>query len=493
MSDPINLFYSALGRYPGNNKQWWSARAPTDDDTAGVKQGDFLPAVLDKSFTGNMLAPRGHFVLEAFNKDRSAVSGVADLPVEKVRERPPTVAFFSGRAWFACESTVYYSQLLTDKTKAGLCYQEADPTSEEISEPIATDGGVIPIPEANKIIRLMPKDGGIMVLALNGVWYITGTSSGFSALDISVNKVSPIGCRSPHSIVDTEGPVFWWSDVGIMGATQASGQFGPIPGRFERTNIAETTIQTLYNDISNPVKEDVRAVYDQKANTILWLYRDDDFPAGQYNRVLLYDLSLQAFYPWKFSEIGGDTGPKVKGFYRSERTAEYGVTTDIPPTQIEFLVVEGDRLRVAQTNSKQFVDWYSYDSVGVNYDSFIETGYELFDDAMRDKNITYLFTYLKRTEEEWVGGKLDYPSSCEMTVKFDWASGSHSGKWTTPIQVYRHSKTSFSPDTGFGLVISKNKIRGNGKSLQFRFGTSEAGKDFDLHGWSIAVSGNTTP
>jgi hypothetical protein len=440
-----------------------------------------------------MRAPKGHFILNAFNKDRAFVSGVDDIPVEAVNERPPTVAFFSGRVWYACKSTVYFSQVLTDKYKAGLCFQEADPTSEHVSDPIDTDGGVIPIPEANKIIKILPNAGGILVFAMNGVWYVTGTEAGFTATDISVNKVSPIGCKSPFSIVETDKGVFWWSDIGIMGVQQSVGMYGPISGSFDKMNISEQTIQSFYNGIADAAKVEVKGLFDPKANVVMWLYRDSAVLASQYNSVLIFDLILEAFYPWRFSKPSGDSH-RIKGFYVSNKLNTYTIDTDIDPSQVEYISLLGTSLRVSQVRSGEFVDWPTLDGVGVAYNSYIETGYELFDDAMRSKNITYLFAYLKRTETEFVDGELDDPSSCYLTVKWNWSSGIHSNKWTDPVQIYRPGRLLLdNPDTGFGMIITKNKVRGNGKAIQFRFGTDEARKNFDLQGWSVAVSGATVP
>src|SRR5690606_21646018 len=130
----ITDYHTQFTKYPANNKQWWVARDATT--------GDFDAELLGKFFSGTARAPRGHFIVDAFYIDRTAVSGVPNLDVEVVTSRPPTVSFFSGRVWYACDSTVYFSQVLDDKAKAGFCYQEADPTSEDISDLIASDGGV---------------------------------------------------------------------------------------------------------------------------------------------------------------------------------------------------------------------------------------------------------------------------------------------------------------------------------------------------------------
>jgi hypothetical protein len=521
-TDPITQFYNKFHRYPGNNKQWWAARADFDDDDKHIKAGDFLPELLDKLFSGNNHAPRGHFIVNAFYKDRAGVARTSGIPIEITNERPTSIAFYSGRVWYGCNSSVYFSQLLTDRHRAGLCYQEADPTAEDISDLIATDGGVIPIPEATKIVKLVPHGAGILVFSINGVWNVTSTNGGFTPTDFSVDKISPIGCKNPKTVVETEDSVFWWGDIGIMGMQEKVGMYGPIPGAFDRTNISENTIQTLYNDISEDAKKDAKGVFDTRNNRIVWLYRDDDVGATQYNRAILFDLSLSAFYPWKFSSDSGS--PVCKGLFLSERINLIDTVEDIVaggilvtaggvqvestntvaskyPSDVEFTSMINATAHFAQIRNVNFVDWEANDDVGLTYDSYIETGYELFNDAMRKKNITYILTYLKQTESSWVDGvggpELDDPSSCFLTVKWDWANTTTSNKWTTPVQVYRPGR--FFPmsgsdyDTGFPIVISKNKVRGNGKAIQFRFGTNERERNFDIHGWSIAVTGNTVP
>jgi hypothetical protein len=82
-------------------------------------------------------------------------------------------------------------------------------------------------------------------------------------------------------------------------------------------------------------------------------------------------------------------------------------------------------------------------------------------------------------------------------VKWDWANTSNSNKWSSKIQVYRHrrlpqfSEDDLTFDTGFPIIVSKNKVRGSGKAIQFRFESDEIGKDFDLLGWAVPFEGNT--
>lgn len=509
---PITKYFDAIGRYPGNNKQWWVSRAATDDEDAGIEEGDFLPEQLEKTFNGNNRAPRGHYIIDAFTKDRTRVSGVGSIDIEQIKGRPNAIAFFSGRAWYGQGSTVYFSQILdsTNGNKAGLCYQEADPTAEDISDLIASDGGVVPIPEIDRIERLMPIANGVMVFAQNGVWFISGGDSAFAATNIGVDKVSSVGTKSPLSIVETGDVIFWWSEVGIQAIQQSSGQFGPIPGKFGNNNISEQTIQTIYNEqIPERSKEYVKGLFDPRNNTVVWLHRGIDAEVSgeyEYNNLLLYDLTLQSFYKWRFASI--DNGPRINGLFldtgysrdtTTETVVDSGGVTVVDsendpvtvdrisiysrPSNIYYVVdVPSSGMTVSQTVDTSCADWVSFDGTGAGYDSYVETGFELHEDTMRDKQITYLFTHLERVDN----------SSCKLITKWDWASQEASNKWSDEVETYLEHTHTGSKDA-FYLTTSKKKIRGNGRAIQFRYGTNEIGKNFNLFGWSVAYTGNTLP
>jgi hypothetical protein len=508
---PINLFYQKIGRYPGNNKQWWVARAEADNPDENVKAGDFLPLVLNNLYSGNNRAPNGHFILDAFYKDRSALSGISNIPVETVDYRPEAVAFFSGRAWYGAGSTVYFSQIIdsTGIHKAALCYQEADPTAEDISDLIASDGGVVPIPEADRIRKLVPMGNGVLVLAQNGVWFVSGGDSAFSAISISVSKVSSIGTKSPYAAFEVDETLFWWNETGIQAMQQASGQFGPIPGKFGNSSISEQTIQTMFNAIPETAKQFVKGAFDPRNNCIYWLFNDIDEKCYEYNKAIVYDLTLQAFFLWEFNQIEG--GPRINGIYNNigesfvleevavlDNTGDTVVNIDnvtvtsksysrlYSPSSIQFVTSIPSGTVIAGATDTNFVDWASFDGTGIEYDSYVETGFELMSDAMRDKQAVYVFCHFSRQDN----------SSCKFITKWDWANSASSNRWSTEVEAYRERNrptNSYADLEAFDVVTTKNKVRGSGKSIQFRFGTSEAGKNFEILGWSVAFSGNTQP
>lgn len=492
---PITQYFAHANRYPGNNKQWWVAKKAADNK--------FDPVLLQTFYFGSGRAPRGHFVVNAFFKDYSAVSGISGLVAQQTSQRPTSTAFATGRVWYACQSTVYYSQILSDTSKAGLCYQEADPTSEDISDLVATDGGAIEIPEMGKALRLVPAAGGVLVFANNGIWFVGGAGGGFSALDLTVQKVSGIGTESPNSIVDGREGIFWFSRVGIQGMEVQSGAAG---NSFQITTISEQTIQSYYVDIPKESIPYVKSVYDPATNVIQWLWNSS--PTGthyHYDRILNLDLTLTAFFPFSLSS----TGPQICGVFLTPYLNDTGspYNSSLKPTFIKYAVSvpQGsvNKFTFGFFRDYTFADWKDYDGVGYNYLSYIESGYELLEDAMRNKSATYVFCYFRRTEENYVASGEDYeadnPSSCLFQVKWDWASSQVGNKYSTKVEAYRHvrlpmfDEDNLEFDTGFPIVISKNKVRGNGRAIQFRFESNGIGKDFDLLGWSVPYSGGTAP
>jgi len=530
----ITEYFNEVGRYPGNNKQWWVARLDADDDDKGLKAGDFDPDLLKKEYFGNTHAPQGHYIFNPFNKDRSAVSGVIGLDTEAEDDRPSSVTFFAGRAWYAHGSDVYFSQVLIHKRMAGFCYQDADPTAENISDLIDTDGGHIPVPEARHIRRILSSGSGIMVFADNGVWYISGTSAGFTASDYSLAKVSSAGIEAPNSIVEAGSKVYWWSQTGIQGVEQQSGLFGPIAGSFSQSNISQETIQTLINDtIPSASKRYIKGLYDPAANIIQWLWATSAVgPNYMYDKVLNLDLTLEAFYPWTVSKSPTDNGPYISGLFTTPTVNQVTGAEDVVDGVNNVLdsgiqvVANAANLTIRNRltkfvfsvptdsttykfthglfNNADCADWEVFSgSVGYSYNSFVETGYELFDDAMRPKQANYVFCYFKRSEQNFVAEgsdfTVDFPSSCKMRAKWDWADSNVSGRWSREVEAYRHSRVPFVDesnlafDNGFPVVVTKNKVRGHGRAIQLRFSSDTIGSNFDLLGWAVAASGNTKP
>lgn len=500
-NDPIQRYRNQLGVYPANNKQWWVARLEVDNPDRNLKAGEFDPQLLCETYFGNTRAPRGHYILNAFDKDRSGVSGIQNLERVTRNQRPNATAFYAGRVWYGSESTVYFSQTLEDYRQAGTCYQEADPTSEAISDLIASDGGVIPIPEAHNIKRMYPLGGGLLVFAENGLWFINGGSSnGFSAIDVAVSKISSNGILGKDTLVEADGTIYWWAPSGIMSLTQQSGIFGAQDGAFDRVNISETTIQSYYNNcIPAESKLNAKGIYDPLRNLVQWLFADEKVTPSisrslnGYNNILNLDVTLGAFYPWSLTV--GEGLPILTGFFRRTLVKQIqtpGFTSQKGPDTFSTLINytfsqhDNNRLRTSFCDFREptFADWIDYDGVGQSYLSYMETGYELLEDLMRDKQQNYVFYYFRRTDRDGTGPR----SSCWVRTKWDWSNSEISNRWSRRFQACREDLRRFRNSE---VISTKHKARGQGRAIQLRAESDEIGTTFDFLGWATNYTGET--
>ncbi len=489
--DPISVYQAATGEYPSNAQVWFIGKDGSDV---------FTPSLLDKQEFGNTPSAKGHWVLDPFNKDRSTVSGVATIAVESVPSRPQCVEAFAGRVWYAgveedkLNGDVYYSQVVDNNiSNAGECLQRADPTAEDDSALVEDDGGVIHIANCGIIKAIKAVQDSIFVFADNGVWAISGPNGFFKADDFTLYQITTTGIVSKDSIVDIEGKVIYWSSKGIYAITKPD-----LAERFIATSLTDLTIQTLYDSIEDGQKNNVQTIYDEKRRQVVWLYNDlmSDISYRR-NKVLLLDLTTQAFSAYSIKPLA-TTSPYIIG------GIDFDNTTNWYDSSIAFLTIVPNvglyHFTFSQFKNTDFRDWYSKDSTGVSFDSFLETGYEYAGDIMRDKSIIFLFCYFQRTEDEWVadngGYNLAKPSSCLLRTKWEWTDTESSNRWSSEIQAYRIKRLQL-PDTndltysdGFPVVITKNKIRGKGRALRYRF-SSEEGKDFNLFGWAAGYTGTT--
>lgn len=464
----------------------------------------------------------------------------SSLPLDTSAGGLKTVASFAGRVWYAGAQTniedgdlrspnlggyVFFSQVIENDQKMGLCHQDGDPTSEDTPDPLDSDGGAIKIPEASNIQRIIPLANSIVVFASNGVWEISGGENPFSAVNFQVNKVTASGAISPDSVVAIDSNLIYWSKGGIYVLTvnEATGLLSP-------QNLSETTIQSFYNDISSSAKKFSKGIYDISARKVRWLYTDDTTFNGtaftsKYNRELIFDTVLNAFYTATIQELATDS-PFIAGSYLSpeENTVNVNDTvlagTDEVLAGTETVIIIDEVAGNGQSRTKyltfkpaadygftfsfqrdeDFLDWKSDDTVGKDANALLLTGYEILKDTQRQKQAVYLTTHFRRTEETFVEVDGDLvpgqQSSCKIQAQWDFADSAASGKFGTEFQAYR-LRRNFIPtgvgdpfDYGQTVITTKNKIRGRGKSLSLLFKT-EPGKDLHIYGWGILFTGSS--
>lgn len=309
IGNPITRWKTDTGFYPSNALSWWVFKRPVALSNEDAPRGYLEVFDTDIRYQltmGNTPAPKGHYILEAFNQDRAEVSGIAGIPlVTTGDEKPSVIAFFAGRVFYAgvhfvkFGTNVYFSQIVERIGQVGECFQTQDPTDEDVPDLLPSDGGVIVIPELGEVVRLFPKGDSLFVFAVNGVWQITGSEGvGFKANDFSVAKITNTPALSALSFVDVDGNPVWWNRSGIW--TLASGKDAVSTPQV--TSLTDTTIKRFYDDIPDESKKWAKGAYNHQRKVIQWVYKNeapvDETERFKYDRILNLNIMSGAFYPW---------------------------------------------------------------------------------------------------------------------------------------------------------------------------------------------------
>lgn len=539
-ADAIDYTFTELGQYPSNADNWTLGKI---SNTASADYEKYDPDTLVKNSFSNYQIAKGSFIIDAFERGAARMSKsdvTSGLPTDREEGNISTITSYAQRLFYSgIESSVsngdarspnysgyiFFSKVIRNDEDLGKCHQEADPTDPGINDLIDTDGGSIQIPDITKVVKIIASQASVLVFAENGVWEVYGDTGGFIATSFQASKISTNGITNGDSVVNVNGNFIYWSKAGIylLKPDQAS-------GRFAAESISLTSIQTLYLEIPEVAKNFCKGLYDEKENRIRYLYNDStDYSAtnypNNYNKELIYDLTLKAWYKNSISSLASDSPyiadyVPIPGYTVTSReesvvagTAPVIITAgtsvvvddDIPISRTEqfsFLTIVGTSFTLSKYNGSDFLDWKTKDSVGVDFTSYLYTGYELFGDVMRQKQIPYVFFYFEKTEDGFTpsGDDLVFKnqSSCKVQAQWGWSNSAANGKWGKEFQAYRILRN-YTPsgaadayDSGESMVVTKNKLRGSGKSISLYI-KSETGKDMKLLGWGHPVTMLTTP
>lgn len=322
-TDPIEYTKSILGVYPSNADVIYLSRLQGAGEARNLNT--YSPWDLDKIIQGNTPAARGHFIINAFDRNRqdvSGISGIYDEDRDVDTSRPISVAFAFGRVWYLMrDGHLYYSQTILQIDQASKCFQEADPTAEDVNELVATDGGEMDVTGIGRAYSLVSAGDELLIMADNGIWSVSGgTDTGFTATNQIIRKITTQGVLGPESSCEVEGAVFYWGEGGIYLLTpnEATGLLEPL-------NVSETTIQTFYIAIPETGKKHCRSKYDPRTKKIFWMYNDTEDYDGvnfryAYNKFLVFDTTIQAFYTYSIA-YDLDNLPFVAGLIEKESIA----------------------------------------------------------------------------------------------------------------------------------------------------------------------------
>jgi hypothetical protein len=471
----INTWQAGLGNYPSNADVWWYFKNSSNT---------FDPVTTLNQVTVNSgNAPRGHFILDAFNQNKSTVSAVSNITPVTTDVRPRTGAWFQGRVWYtgvdasqtktgdadfySWSSNIYFSQVVKGPEQFGACHQLNDPTSETLFDLLPTDGGVITIQEAGAIYKLFPIQNGMLVFADNGIWFITGSQGiGFPANDYTITKISSIRALSAMSFVDVLGLPYFWNHEGIYSVKPAQ------QGGLTVTPVTVDTISSFYEEIPLSSKKYARGDYDPVNYIIQWVYKDteavDTTDRYTYNKVLNFNTHNGAFFPYTVDT----TSASINGI----RYVNFSGGLDKPLPAMKFVCsfsFSGSYgITFAEEISTDYEDWSSTPLEGVNFDSYFVTGYKLHGQAQRRFQIPYIYMFSRAAEA----------TAYKIQSIWDYATSGNSGKWSS-------LQTTYNNKPYFGMIFRRHRLRGQGLVLQIKV-TSVDGYPFDIMGWSSYENAN---
>lgn len=410
-------------------------------------------------------------------------------------ERPQAVAFHAGRIFWAgaanqnINDTVFFTQIVRDDTQFGLCYQQADPTSEFINALTPADGGTIVIPGMGQCYKMIEMESALVLFCQNGVWAILPTTQGgFRADGYIVRKISDVECVGPQAVCKIDSTATYCSPRGIYVLVP-----DPNSGYLNATSISEGTIQTLWNSIPDARQREIQVCYDDSKKRVYYLYGDSSVGAQRtYNRAIVFDARLSAFYKLTFPHSGVDSEWKIRGILATG----LGDATD-SYKKIKFLGTKDASGITVDVYDFDQEDYTDFD--GEEQDAYIVTGYDNLGDFARHRQAPVCHVYLHKTEtgyEEALDGSLTPvgESSCWMQARWDWADHLNSGKFGSEQEVYRHVRyyqptgASDGFDSGLPVIVTRNKLRGRGRCLHLKFRADE-GKDCYILGWALEYKG----
>jgi hypothetical protein len=482
----INTWFSVFANYPANSDIWWLYKDTTDK---------FNPATTGTGYVQQNVgaAPKGTFILNPWIQNRSTASSITGLTNVSTIFRPSTGCWFAGRVFYAGNNSsqqptgdepyttwtenIYFSQIVSTSADFGKCYQQNDPTSEDLFSILPTDGGVITIQGCGAIYKLFPLRFGVLVFASNGIWFIGGsTGIGFTADDYTVTKISSIESVSGTSYIDVMGYPYFWNQEGIykvVPAQQPGSAHSP-DIQLDVQNLTLGNILTYYQQFPLLSIQYARGDYDQLNYIVAWGFRST-LESGILNRynydtILCYNTVTQAFYPYVLPTTSASTVCDIKYMQ-----APGGLNTPAPI--LKYITQVNNNITFSEENDfTRYVDFFNENSVGYNYTSYFVTGYSVVGQGEHKLQAPYLYLFFRNAVNDDV-------NACGLRTIWDFARDANSGKWSTR-QIITNNLTDFN------MLYRRLKLRGRGISLQLRI-DSQPGLPFDIMGWGLVSIVNT--
>lgn len=377
------------------------------------------------------------------------------------RPNPTTSTAAFGRMFYGLDNRIMFSQVLIDDVNTlGRCYQKNDPTSPDISDLLATDGGDIQLQNAGTILKLEEFLNGVIAFCEKGVFYVYGPNSGFNATEYTIQKVTEFSLYSVEGTQRVGDALMYVAQNGIF--VLQPNEFGQL----KAINITEQTINTYYKSF---VRADIFAGYDIEQKQVFFVSRGT-------KKGLVYDTRVQGWFPYQYA---GDDNRLISALVR-KRAKLLFVNQDTTAGTRNF----------ATQSSRTFTDF------GTSYESYLLSQPESLGEFTRKQTAVNMRVLMEKTETNitaYTAGKYvyDYPSSCTFESYWDFDNTNAFKKHTSPVQLYKPEQRGFIPtsfpasfDTGESVIEQRINIRGTGKAVQFKFSAEDL-KDMRLLGFGV--------
>jgi len=225
------------------------------------------------------------------------------------------------------------------------------------------------------------------------------------------------------------------------------------------TSLTDSTIRTKWKSFSN---ENLLLHYNEKDKSI---YCHKRFTG----EILVLNLEMGGWYPWQLSTASSSRVPDSIVYSTVDQRSYYVVRVGNAggdPSTSWYLAV----------NDQESVSDYR-DYGAEEYSSYLVTNYETLGNYTRNKGAPLVNVFFRKTETTVTTGVGEYffdrPSSCNMSVQWDFRTSAKEAS----RQIYNPVPRGWAPandgvssfDTGDTVVQFKDKLRGKGKAVQFRF------------------------
>ena len=541
----LDEFFTKEGNFPAKIYQWWRGKREAN-------YGQFFSEDLKNIFKGRTEAPKGHYILNAFRRNNSrgdrtntgsgqdrflhSVNGdvfFSYTQFDEEKRRPCTVAWYAGRIFWAGVNSeidgaystspdmtgyVFYSQTIRSDLDYGKCYQEADPTREDDSGIVATDGGFLCLPGVGRIHKLVVIMDSLLVLADRQILAIRGGDAGFTAEDQQTYKILDTGIAGPGCAVVGESSVFVWAKDGIY-SIGYDNQAGGISAQ----NLSSGRVQGHISLISPIQQTYMQSIYDSLNKKVSWWYNTDSSFVGAtyFSRLteeFTFDVLLNAFSKntVTYSSTYMVTAPFYTASPRITALANNVVVgSDVVVNGSDNVTIGSSGYTYTANKVYAFIVDLVNASVGVGYykntsykdfnsltyAAYLQGNNDILGSPTSKKYPQYIRCQFKRTETSFIDNgygqpTLNNPSSCKLLTKWDYTNSDASGKWSTEQEVYRFTRAYMpagigdSFDYGQEVITTKTKVMGTGRALAFKF-SATAGKGYHFLGYSFdGVSNN---